>query len=147
MSKTASAFLMVMHLTQNEVKSYILKHGRIHLPTRGRIEGRDRGPTKSKLQLCPASLPQCDGYTALGVKASAFRSHQERDSQLDQGQVKIMNLIEATKAFATEKQCLAYLEAKRWPNGIRCLTCGSKEISHITRKVTAKSDNKRAQLY
>ncbi len=58
-----------------------------------------------------------------------------------------MKLIEVTKAFATEEQCLAYLEAKRWPKGVRCLTCGSKEISRITRKVTRKTDNKRAQLY
>jgi hypothetical protein len=58
-----------------------------------------------------------------------------------------MKLIEVTKAFATEEQCLAYLEAKRWPNGVRCLTCGSKEISRITRKVTKKTDNKRVQLY
>jgi hypothetical protein len=58
-----------------------------------------------------------------------------------------MKLIEVTKAFATEEQCLAYLEAARWPNGVRCLTCGGKEISRISRKVTAKTDNKRAQLY
>lgn len=58
-----------------------------------------------------------------------------------------MKLIEVTKAFATEAQCLAYLEASRWPDGVRCVTCGSKEISHITRKVSAKTDNKRAQLY
>lgn len=58
-----------------------------------------------------------------------------------------MKLIEVTKAFATEEQCLEYLEAKRWPNGVRCLTCGSKEISRITRTVTKKSDNKRAKLY
>jgi hypothetical protein len=58
-----------------------------------------------------------------------------------------VKLIEVTKAFATEEQCLAYLEAKRWPNGVRCLTCGSKDISRITRKVSNKTDNKRAQLY
>jgi hypothetical protein len=58
-----------------------------------------------------------------------------------------VKLIEVTKAFATEEQCLAYLEAKRWPNGVRCLTCGSKEISRITRKVSKKTDNKRAQLF
>jgi transposase-like protein len=58
-----------------------------------------------------------------------------------------MKLIEVTKAFATEEQCLAYLEAKRWPDGVRCVTCGAKEISRITRKVTKKTDNKRAQLY
>jgi len=56
-------------------------------------------------------------------------------------------LIEVTKAFATEEQCLAYLEAKRWPDGVGCLTCGSNNISRITRKVTKKTDNKRAQLY
>ena len=54
-----------------------------------------------------------------------------------------MKLIAVKKAFATEELCLAYLETKRWPNGVRCLTCGSKEISRITRK----TDNKRAQLY
>jgi hypothetical protein len=58
-----------------------------------------------------------------------------------------IKLIEVTKAFATEEQCLAYLEAKRWPTGVRCLTCHSKEISRITRKVTRKTDNKRAQLF
>jgi hypothetical protein len=58
-----------------------------------------------------------------------------------------MKLIEVTKAFATEEQCLAYLEASRWPKGVRCVTCGSKEISRITRKVTKKTDNKRVQLY
>jgi hypothetical protein len=58
-----------------------------------------------------------------------------------------MKRIEVTKAFATNDQCLAYLEAKRWPDGVRCVTCGSKNISRITRKVTKKTDNKRAQLY
>src|SRR5437870_5528776 len=58
-----------------------------------------------------------------------------------------MKLIEVAQALATDEQCLAYLENRRWPNSVRCLTCGSKEISRITRKVTKKSDNKRAQLY
>jgi transposase-like protein len=58
-----------------------------------------------------------------------------------------MKLIEVTKAFATEERCLAYLEASRWPKGVRCVTCGNDKISRITRKVTKKSDNKRAQLY
>lgn len=58
-----------------------------------------------------------------------------------------MRLIDVSKAFASDEQCLAYLEARRWPDGVRCVTCGGKEISRITRKVTKKSDNKRAQLY
>jgi transposase-like protein len=58
-----------------------------------------------------------------------------------------MKRIEVAKAFATEEQCLAYLEAKRWPDGVRCLTCSCRDVSRITRKVTRTTDNKRAQLY
>jgi transposase-like protein len=58
-----------------------------------------------------------------------------------------MKLIDVTKAFASDEQCLAYLEASRWPDGVRCPVCGAKEISKIRRKVTAKTKNKRAQLY
>jgi transposase-like protein len=56
-----------------------------------------------------------------------------------------MKLIDVPKAFATDEMCLAYLEAMRWPNGIRCPICGAKEVSKITRK--SKSKNVRAQLY
>jgi transposase-like protein len=56
-----------------------------------------------------------------------------------------MRLIEVTKTFATDEQCLAYLEASRWPKGVRCPICGAKEVSTITRK--SKSKNVRTQLY
>lgn len=56
-----------------------------------------------------------------------------------------MRLIEVSKTFATDEQCLAYLEAKRWPHGVRCPVCGAKEVSTINRK--SKSKNVRAQLY
>lgn len=56
-----------------------------------------------------------------------------------------MNLIDVHKAFGTEEQCLAYLEQMRWPNGVRCVTCGSKDISSITRK--SKKENKRETIY
>src|SRR6266849_2587125 len=56
-----------------------------------------------------------------------------------------MKLIDVPKAFATDEMCLAYLEAKRWPHGVRCPICGAKEVSKITRK--SKSKNIRAQLY
>src|SRR5712692_394633 len=64
-----------------------------------------------------------------------------------------MKLIDCPKAFATDEQCLAYFEAKRWPHGVRCTVCGSKEISRITRTVDEtktrkeKKQNKRKQLY
>jgi transposase-like protein len=56
-----------------------------------------------------------------------------------------MKLIDVTKAFASDEQCLAYLEASRWPDGVRCPTCGAKEISKITR--VSKTKNVRTQLY
>jgi transposase-like protein len=56
-----------------------------------------------------------------------------------------VKLIDVTKAFATDEQCLAYLEASRWPDGVRCPICGNKEVSKITRK--SQSKNKRAQVY
>jgi transposase-like protein len=56
-----------------------------------------------------------------------------------------MKLIDVTKAFASDEQCLAYFENRRWPDGVRCVTCGSDKYSRITRK--SKSKNKRAQLY
>ena len=57
-----------------------------------------------------------------------------------------MNLIDVTVQFATDEQCLAYLESQRWPDGVkRCPTCGNDRISTINRKTASK--NKRAQVY
>ncbi len=56
-----------------------------------------------------------------------------------------MKLIDVTKAFSSDEKCLAYLEASRWPDGVRCPTCGAKEISRITR--VSKTKNVRTQLY
>ena len=64
-----------------------------------------------------------------------------------------MNLIDTTKAFATEDQCLDFLEKMRWPNGLRCLACESEKLSRITRTVdetkprSEKKQNKRTRLY
>ena len=56
-----------------------------------------------------------------------------------------MKLIDVSKAFQTDEQCLAYLEKMRWPDGVRCPICGAKEVSKVTRKSQTK--NKRAQIY
>jgi len=56
-----------------------------------------------------------------------------------------MNLIDVATEFATDEQCLAYLETMRWPRGVRCPVCGAKEISRIERKKVSK--NKRGRLY
>jgi len=39
-----------------------------------------------------------------------------------------MNLIDVYKTFKTDDECLEYLAKLRWPDGIRCLTCGSDKV-------------------
>jgi transposase-like protein len=40
-------------------------------------------------------------------------------------------LIDVAAELGTEKACLAYLEAVRWPGGVACLKCGSVRISKV----------------
>src|SRR5882757_5758360 len=37
-------------------------------------------------------------------------------------------LVEAVKFFAVPNNCLEYLVARRWPNGVTCPTCGSDGV-------------------
>ena len=52
-----------------------------------------------------------------------------------------MNLIQVTQEFATEEQCLDYLVASRYPNGVVCPFCESTEIKKIHRRTP--QENKR----
>jgi transposase-like protein len=45
-----------------------------------------------------------------------------------------LSLIDVAEKFATEEQCIAYLEAMRWPDGVECIACESKKISKFTTK-------------
>jgi transposase-like protein len=56
-----------------------------------------------------------------------------------------MNLIDVNKSFATEDQCLDFLEVMRWPDGVRCPVCGADKVSRINRKTASK--NKRDRFY
>jgi transposase-like protein len=56
-----------------------------------------------------------------------------------------MNLIDVTRQFQSDDDCLAYMESMRWPDGIRCPVCGCNRISTITRKMASK--NKRTRIY
>src|SRR5580765_1572776 len=56
-----------------------------------------------------------------------------------------MNLIDVTKQFASENQCLDYLEKMRWPEGLRCPVCGHDSISRVKRE--ADSKNQRNRFY
>jgi hypothetical protein len=37
-------------------------------------------------------------------------------------------LVEAVKYFANPDNCLSYLVASRWPDGVSCPVCGSKKV-------------------
>ncbi len=58
-----------------------------------------------------------------------------------------MKLIDITRRFKTEDDCLDYIEAMRWPNGeIGCVHCGEiGRVSKITRETAG--DNKRTRIY
>jgi ISXO2-like transposase domain/Transposase zinc-ribbon domain len=48
-----------------------------------------------------------------------------------------MNIREAHEKFATDEQCLQYIEKMRWPDGIvRCPTCGDKNVEKYDRPIT-----------
>lgn len=39
-----------------------------------------------------------------------------------------MNLIDVQKTFKTDDECMEHLANMRWPDGVRCVTCGSAEV-------------------
>lgn len=59
-----------------------------------------------------------------------------------------MNLIDVSRSFQTEDECLIYLESMRWPDGIRCPTCGSNQISRtqLTNDTVTRTDNKTGKV-
>jgi transposase-like protein len=57
-----------------------------------------------------------------------------------------MNIRDISINFATDEQCLAYIQQMRWPDGVvRCPICGNDKIQKVERKSTSK--NKRAWFY
>src|SRR5438552_10930979 len=50
-----------------------------------------------------------------------------------------MNLIDVAKKFATEEACVEYLEKMRWPDGVRCLKCTSKEVRRYQTAETTRT--------
>jgi transposase-like protein len=42
-----------------------------------------------------------------------------------------MNLVELMDRFRSENACRAYLEELRWPDGVECQRCGSRDVTPI----------------
>ena len=54
-----------------------------------------------------------------------------------------MNIREAHEKFATDEQCLTYIQLMRWPDGIvRCPTCGDKNVEKYDRPLPKKHRSK-----
>jgi transposase-like protein len=51
-------------------------------------------------------------------------------------------LIDVARELGTDEQCLAYLEAKRWPGGVACLKCGSLKVSKTASTVKNRKTGK-----
>jgi ISXO2-like transposase domain/Transposase zinc-ribbon domain len=54
------------------------------------------------------------------------------------------SIIDVKTKFGTTEQCVAYLEKMRWPEGVRCLVCGSAKISKfVTNETTRERTNRK----
>jgi len=54
------------------------------------------------------------------------------------GKTASKSLIEVYKTFGTTEACINYLEAARWKEGVRCVVCGSKEVSRFVTNETVR---------
>ena len=58
-----------------------------------------------------------------------------------------LSLIDIEQAFGTEEKCIDYLEAFRWPEGVRCLKCGSDNVSRFkTNETTRERTNRKGEI-
>lgn len=59
-----------------------------------------------------------------------------------------LSLIEVEKQFGTNEQCLPYIAAMRWPEGVRCLKCGSDKVTAFkTNETTRERKRKDGSTY
>jgi len=56
------------------------------------------------------------------------------------------SLIDVNRELGTEDQCLAHLEAARWPSGVACLKCGSVKVVKTESTVRARKGRKAGQV-
>jgi hypothetical protein len=57
------------------------------------------------------------------------------------------SLIDVSKQFGTSRACITYLEALRWPKGVRCLICGCDKISKfITNETERERKNRKGVI-
>lgn len=57
-----------------------------------------------------------------------------------------INLVEQVEKFSDEKKSRKYLEAVRWPHGVKCPRCGSEKISKVLKRNQFDCDSCRYQF-
>jgi hypothetical protein len=56
------------------------------------------------------------------------------------------SVIAVQRELGTDEQCLAFLEALRWPDGVRCIKCDGDKISKFSTKESERArTNKRGE--
>ena len=54
------------------------------------------------------------------------------------------SIIDVKNKYGSTELCVKYLEAMRWPNGVRCLLCGGGNISKfVTNETTRERTNRK----
>src|SRR5881398_2720034 len=53
-----------------------------------------------------------------------------------------MNLIDVHKTFRTDDECVEHLAKLRWPDGVRCVTCGTDKVRQYA-SPTEKQPNRK----
>lgn len=56
------------------------------------------------------------------------------------------SLAAVSRDFANEAECYGYLEAMRWPDGVRCLKCDSDQITTIITNETTRTRQKKNRV-
>jgi transposase-like protein len=58
-----------------------------------------------------------------------------------------LSLIEIEEAFSTEDKCVDYLEAYRWPEGVKCLKCESDKVARFkTNETVRERKNRKGEI-
>jgi transposase-like protein len=57
-------------------------------------------------------------------------------------------LTEAIRYFSDEDRCIDYMVSRRWPNGVTCPTCGSKDVLYLSnqRRWKCRTKHERQQF-
>ena len=56
------------------------------------------------------------------------------------------NLINLIERYSDEEKCRKYLEALKWPEGVKCPRCGSEKVSRIKKRDQYDCDKCRYQF-